>query len=222
MRKDEIIRINNLDHVVIQFKYVSGIRKGKPYFILLEEFNENRIKNYKNGKIYIIIPSWVEMQDVYQSSTEKNIMTNKYELSFDKLKMNKISKLCVKIETAEGEVFLITKKKIQKMHPIFVQFILKEIERVISTHYVGSGISKEEEKEMAYECYRYYSTMKKKQMGKKVTVPPCPGPILLMNICNTFNCTPDVARKISKRDIDLIMLAKEQESICEDPRVIGL
>jgi hypothetical protein len=36
-----------------------------------------------------------------------------------------------------------------------------------------------------------------------------------------FNCTPDVARKISKRDIDMTVIAKEQEHICKNPGFIG-
>ena len=218
----EIININNIDHAIVPFKYVSGVRNGRKFFIFLENISKKFIRNYKIGKIYILIPSWVEMQDVYQSSSEENIMTRKFEINFDFLKINKIGRLCVKIEDAEGGVLLLSKKEVNKLEPSLAQFILSEIDDIINKHYLGSGLSKGEEKELAYECFKYYRAIKKQQAGKKVVIPPCPGPVLLMNVCKTFSCSPDVARNISKRDIDLIMLAKEQESICEDPRLIGL
>jgi len=218
--KERIVKINNLDYLVVPFKYVTGFIDEKELFFLLE--GVGKVRNYKVGEVYIIIPSWVEIQDLYQSSSEKNIMTKKYEVNNSWLRINKIKKLCSKISDAEGRVYLIDEYFALNVHATLGTFIVSKVDKVISDHYMGSGLSKEEEKEMAEECYKYYSAVYKERAGKSVTIPPCPGPVLLMSVCKTYNCTPDIARKISKRDIDMLMIAREQENLCQDSNIIGL
>jgi hypothetical protein len=94
---------------------------------------------------------------------------------------------------------------------------------VITKYYFGSGLTPERERALAYDCYKYFSAIEKAKRGdEKIVIPPCPGIIMLVQVCEMFDCTPDIARKIPKRDIDMILIAKEQESICKNhPDWIG-
>jgi len=60
--KERIVKINNLDYLVFPFKYVTGFFDEKELFFLLE--GVGKVRNYKVGEVYIIIPSWVEIQDL--------------------------------------------------------------------------------------------------------------------------------------------------------------
>ena len=219
MVEEKIIKINNLQYCVYDFLYVTGFMSGEERFILIR--NNNIKKKCKKGEIYILIPSWVEMQDIYQSSSERNIMTKKYELNYSKLKMNKIAHLCRKVIDGDGVVHIFTKKMISKMNVSFAQFVLTKIDDIIDKYYVGTGLTHAEEKELSHECYKYYNAIYKNRSGKIVQIPPCPAPVILLDVCDRFSCTPDIARNISKQDIDMMMIAKEQENICKNPYLIG-
>jgi len=216
-----VVNISNVDYALIEFKYLYQKTKECESFFLLENSFFNP-KKYFIGKAYILIPSWVEMQDLYQSSSELNIMTNKYEVESEKLKNNKLVKFCSKLVNHENDTFLIDSDFIYDLDPQLGHFLLRKIDEVIDEFYSGSSLSEEEEKELANRCYKYYSAINKRGYGKKVKIPPPPGVVLLREICQHFNCTPDVARRISRRDIDMMQIAKEQENLCSHPGMIGL
>jgi len=216
-----VVNISNIDYALIEFKYFHKRIKDNEIFFFLENFPPP-IKKYFIGKAYILIPSWVEMQDLYQSSSELNIMNQKYEIEPEKLRNNKLSRLCSKLVSHENETFLVDSDFIYDLDPQLGHFLLRKIDEVINEFYSGSSLSEEEEKELANRCYKYYSAINKRGYGKNVKVPPPPGVVLLMDICKKFNCTPDVARKISRKDIDMMQISQEQENLCAHPGMIGL
>ena len=98
-----------------------------------------------------------------------------------------------------------------------------EIDNLIEKNHNGDGLTKEESNELAYDCYKYYSASNKKQSGNNTSeIPVPPAIVVLKHVCEMFHCTPDVARRISKRDIDMMSVANEQQSICREPSAIGL
>ena len=221
MYKEKVLTINNLQYIVFPFYYVTSFKNGKDRFVFINDKDVDK-KKCKKGEIYLLMPTWVEMQDIYQSSSERNIMTKKYELNHQRLKLNKITRLCMKIIDGRGESHVMSKDMFEKMNVPLSQFILMKADEIIDKYFVGTGLSKGEEKSLSYECYKYYSAVQKRRAGKNSPVPPCPAPVLLMDICKTFNCTPDTARRISKRDIDMMMIAQEQEEHCKNPNLIGM
>jgi hypothetical protein len=221
MSESKRVSINKIDYEVIKFYYIDGKYNGDDYFSLLDECSKENSK-IKCGEIYILIPGWVEMQDLYQKSSEQDIQTKKYVINLQKLRMNKIKLFCIKIVDNESKSHFINDELINNMYPSLGNFILRCIDDVISVYYMGSGMSSEMEKQLAYDCYRYYSAIEKKRHGKDVIIPPCPGVVMMLNICQMFDCTPDIARNISKKDIDMILIAKEQENLCKNnPDIIG-
>jgi len=221
MENYKIIEINNLEYAVYPFKYLCFKQNGREVFFLIEGKNI-KAKDVKIGKIYIKIPSWVEMQDLYQASCLQNMMTKVYEADSDLYRDNKIKKLCFKIVDSEGSVTLMDGGVCNGLYPILAQFIIDKINEIMSIYYIGTGLSKDEEEKLSFDCFKYYSSIFKRGAGKNVKIPPTPIPVLLMSICKSFNCTPNVARKISKRDIDMATIAREQENICKHPSLIGL
>lgn len=221
MEKYHLVTLNNLEYVVFDFKYASIKVNGVDVFFLLGRKNI-KVKDPKIGEIYIRVPSWVEMQDLFQSSCQYNIMTKEYDVNEDFYRDNKIIKICSKIVDADGNITVMNKWVCEKLPPLFGQLIIEKVDEIIGVYYIGTGLSKEEEEKLSFDCFKYYSSIYKMGAGKNVVIPPVPIPVLLMNICKAFNCTPDIARKICKRDIDMTMIAKEQENICKNPSLIGL
>jgi len=228
MDKDKfnVVTINNIEYIIYPFKYASVKYNGRDVFFLLEG-NKLKVKKPQIGEIYIVVPSWVEMQDLYQSSCILNMMTQEYNVNEDLYRDNKIKKLCSKLAYSNGDIMLMTGDACQNLHPTLAQFIMEKVDEVVRLYYMGTGLSGEEGDKLSFDCYKYFRSIYKKglpgnSVGTKVIIPPVPIPVLLMNICKIFNCTPDIARKISKKDIDMTMIAKEQENICKHPSLIGL
>ena len=219
----ETICINNVHYEVFNFKYVFGKFNGSEEFILLEDIEyEIDEKKVSNGKIYIIIPSWVEMQDLYQCNSEKNPMTQKYEVNVDKMNMKKTYKICTKIIGEDNDVLIMSRFAVENMCIDLVYFINEKIEEVIYKYYIGTGLSEEEQKDLEYDCFKYYTACQKRARGEhNVSMPFAPGAVSLLNICDMFGCTPDVARKISKRDIDMIAIARNQKDFTSNPVTTG-
>ena len=110
----------------------------------------------------------------------------------------------------------------ENLHPSFAIFILNKIDDVIIKNYEG-GLTGEEAKDLANDCYKYFSSLKKKQLGEEgIAVPEPPSIVILFRICEMLKCTLDEAKKMSKRDIDAIMVMREQENICSNPSLIGM
>ncbi len=220
----ETVCINNIYYEVFDFRYISGIFNGDNEFILLENVNFQIDKEkIKTGKIYIVIPSWVEMQDLYQCSSRKNPMTLQYEVCSEKMNENKIYKLCPKIIDENEKTLIMSKVVAENLYIDLIEFISEKIDEVIHRHYVGIGLSKEEQKILEYSCYKYYAACQKQVRGEyQVVLPLAPGAVVLLNICDIFNCTPDVARRISKKDIDMITIAKNQKDITKNPQMTGM
>lgn len=220
MKENRIIETNNLRYMICEFNYILDYYDENEVFFLLDE--KFKIKGQKTGEIYILIPSWLEMQDLYQRSSKYNIMLKTHEIDEDLLVNNKIRVLCSKIVDSKGKSTVMSHDVVSNLHSTLAQFILDTTDEVIEKYYVGTSLNKEEHNDLTDDCFKYFSSVGKKRMGRKnVNVPPVPAPVLLMRICKMFNCTPDIARKISKRDIDMIMISREQESLCEDPAVLG-
>lgn len=218
MEKEKIIEINNLKYIIYEFRYILDYYNGKQVFFLLDEnFN---IKGSKRGEVFILIPCWLEMQDIYQSSSEYNIMTKDYDINEHLFVMNRVRRLCLKIVDEDGKSEIIGGDA-SWLHPTLGQFIEEKVEETVERFYSGSGLSKKEGDRLKYDCYKYFSAMQKNALGKRAIIPPVPSPILLMRICKIFNCTPDVARKISKKDIDMVMISREQEDLCQNPAALG-
>ena len=217
------IHINNVHYEVFEFQYISGKYSGVDIFVLLEDLiAENKKHLIYTGEIYILVPSWVEMQDLRMCSCKMNLMTREYEVDNDAIEYNKIFKFCTKIVDHNGEPFMMTEDRADELYPSLARFIGEKIDEVIYKYYFGTGLSNEEEKKLSSACYKYYSTSNKVAQGVQgVTVAPAPGIVSLLNICELFNCTPDVARKISKKDIDSISIAYSQKNLCNNPSTIG-
>lgn len=214
--------INNVEYEVFKFPYLFGEMNGEEYFILLD-YDEVEGNKVFWGELYILIPSYVEIQDLFQMSSEKDIRTGKYEISDSKLKRSKMLLLCSKIIDHRGASYMMDKDFHDNLYPSFAGFIVYKIENVLDKYYIGSGLTKEREKQLVMACYKYYKAIYRSRAGHTEVIPPSPGIIYLMNVCEMFSCTPDVARKISKRDLDMIMIAREQKDICENcPSMIGM
>jgi len=196
---------------------------GNDHFFLLDN-NESFPKEFiSNGRIYIKVPYWTDMHDVRRKSLRSNPF-NRYEFILDKslYKINKILAFCRWIEDDDGDMFEIDRDMAENLHPSLAIFILGKIDDVIVKHYEG-GLTNEEAKELANDCYKYFSALKKKQLGKEgVAVPEPPSIVILFRICEILKCTLDEAKKMSKRDIDSVMVMREQENICSDPSLIGM
>lgn len=221
--KRRVETIQDIDFEVVPFAYLLREWNDDSLFILLDsDIEKYKGKNVLFGEIYIIIPSYIEMQDLYHFSSEKNIQTNKYELNYDWLKLNKLNYLCHKIVDHNKESHPLTGELIDNMYPNLANFIILRINEVIGKYYSGMGLTKEREDQLKYKCFNYYKAVNRKEMGYQgIIVPPPPGAVLLASVCEMFQCTPTEARRINKKDLDYIMLAKSQESFCSNPDNIG-
>ena len=220
--KSKTISIDNINYEVFTFKYYSGIYNGEDYFVLLDDFNIEG-KHCHLGELYIIVPSYIEYQDIFQLGSWQNAMTRQYEINPDKIKMAKLMVLCLKIIDNENKVYLPSEDLFNNISIDFGTYILEKIEYVINKYYSGSSLSDERVAQLELACFNFYKAVEKRKHGQNVVVPPAPGVVNLLNVCEMFNCTPDKARKISKRDIDMISIARQQKNICETmPERIGL
>lgn len=219
--KDNIIEINSLRYIVYEFNYIFDYHNGNEVFFLLDEnFN---IKGQKTGEVYIVIPTWLEIQDIYQSSSRYNIMTKEYDIDDDLYEFNKVQKLCFKIVENGEKTIYINGENVECLYPTLGEFVSDMADDAIGRFYTGTGLSSEESKKMSDDCYKYFRSIYKESLGGIYSVtPPQPAPVLLARMCEIFNCTPNVARRISKRDIDMIMISREQKDICQEPSAIGL
>jgi hypothetical protein len=218
------VTMQNIEYEVVQFKYMKYSVESEEFIVLLENPDWSiEGKGFEIGELYIQIASWVEMQEIARMSMTKNIMTSKYELDRNEYMYNKIKVLCRKIVEADGTTHFFSDKIMENIDIDMGFFIARNVDLTIIKYYTDTGLSVEQEKELNLACYDYYAAVYKKAMGKEnVSIPPAPGIVSLMGICEIFDCTPDVARKISKRDIDAIGIAKEQESICRNhPEMLG-
>ena len=223
MDKSKLITIDGIDYEIFEFKYYSGEYNNSEQFILFEDDDFVKGKNCFSGELYIVAPTYIEFQDLYQMSSTMNAMTRQYEVNLGKIKMAKLLVLCSKIIDHEGQVHFPSEDFFLNMDINFAEFILRKIEYVINKYYTGSGLTEEQEQKLELACFNYYKNLEKKRHGKEVVIPPAPGVVSLLRVCEEFNCTPDKARKISKRDIDSIFIAKQQKNICETKHdMIGL
>ena len=214
-------KIGNLDYEIVNFFILYNSDDDCSNVVVFDEYSIiKKGINKKKCKLYILIPSWFEMQDIIQKSSEKNIMTKKYEINQLSFRFNKIRVLIKKIDI-EGEQIYLTNDMIRRMNIEFASFVSYCVDNVISKYYVGTGLIEDEARELSNDCFKYYKSKFDISIGKNAVVPPCPSAIILMNICEIFNCTPDVARKIDRKDIEMFFIAKSQQEICNDPSNIG-
>jgi hypothetical protein len=141
MKETRKIIINNLEYVVYSFKYSIVKVKNTEVFFLLENKNI-KVKHSKTGEIYIRVPSWVEMQDLTQSSCKLNMMTKEYDLDEDLYRDNKIKKFCFKISDEDGNMYQMSDSFFKNLIPIFAQFLLEIIDEVIGIYYAGTGLTR--------------------------------------------------------------------------------
>jgi hypothetical protein len=125
MSESKRVSINKIDYEVIKFYYIDGKYNGDDYFSLLDECSKENSK-IKCGEIYILIPGWVEMQDLYQKSSEQDIQTKKYVINLQKLRMNKIKLFCIKIVDNESKSHFINDELINNMYPSLGNFIFDQ------------------------------------------------------------------------------------------------
>lgn len=213
---------------VIEFRYIYFKIDGNENFIFLEGDEPKEIlKKAHIGKVYIRIPTWVEMHDIFRISTKRDVdpaVAHKKRRYIDAelFKDAKLKKLCIKFVDHEGEETIVDNDYIDELNVRLAGFVLQKIDEIISKYYTMDGISEKEAKDLSTDCYKYYSSIFRKQSGELEDVPTPPSIIILKHVCDMFKCTPDVARTISKRDIDMINIAEEQQSLCRNPGMIGL
>lgn len=203
--KHTIIDIDHFKYAVFEMKYFYNSNNGS--FII------GNHENCKIAKVFIVVPSWMDIQDLRQRSAEINIVTGQYEINMDKMDNNKILYLCNKIIDQNGEVSIMNEKFLDSLNLELAYYLLHLVDFTINEYYAGSEMTVEKRKDLSKRCFDFYTAQNKKRMGQRVPIPPCPGIVLLLSICDNFNCTPDVARKISYADIEMMYIAREQEKM---------
>jgi hypothetical protein len=210
---------------VFEFEYYYIENNDSNHFFLIKEIEdywEIKKEKVEKAKVFIKIPCWYDVHEISRLSAKVHPYTKERVPLPEKIKDNKLKLLLWKIEDHTGEVFYFTDKFIEDLHPNLAAFFLNKINKLIETEGCYEGLSDDEASSLSFECQKYYSAIKKRRAGRKVEIPVPPAIIVLKRVCEMFNCTPDEARKISKRDLDEIFLANEQEYYCEDPRNVGL
>jgi len=210
----------------IEFEYYYFEENDTNYFFLIENlkfFWEISKEKIQKAKVFIKIPSWYDIHEISRLSSRKNPYTKQRISIPEKTKENKLRMLLWKIEDHSGETIYFTKEIIEDLHPELASFFLTKINDLLHREGCFDGLSEDEERDLSLECFKYYSAIKKRRSGRKnIDIPTPPAIIVLKRICEMFNCTPDEARKISKKDMDEIFIANEQEYFCEDPKNVGI
>lgn len=208
-----------------EFQYYYSETDDANFFFLIEDINDKWIvdkEKIQKAKVFIRIPSWYEVHEISRLSAKENPYTKERVPVPEKIKDNKLKLLLWKIVDHTGEVFYFNKENIENLHPNLANFFLKKINELIERENCFSGLTDEEERDLSFECFKYYSALRKKRLGRQVKIPIPPAIVVLKRICEMFNCLPDEARKISKEDIDKVFIANEQEYYCEDPKNVGI
>ena len=214
--------IDNTPYAIFEFKYI----ENEKHFILLEDINKNKINlsKVKIAKVYIRIPSWIDIQDLRCMSSYLDIKpkVNKYVVDEDVLKISKIKVLCWKIIDAKNRVYIPKVQEIKELDYDLFYYILNKIDIIISEYYLGNGLDDETYDIISDDCFRYYKAVYKQALLDENTIlPPQPGAVALKNLCEHFKCTPNEIRKINRRDLDMILIAKTQDNICQNTSLIG-
>lgn len=213
--------------IEIEFKYCCS---NDVNFILCEDLckrfgisNEKFLKmGGMVGKAHLLVPSWIDMYGIERKSTKSDPYTEGRVIWLpEKIRINKILKFLKLLIDHTGRVYFINRKFIENLDPSLGSFLTEKIDDLID-EFVGDGLSKEEQKDLSYECFNYFSAVEKVRSGKEnVDIPPTPECVLLERICKEFNCTPNIARQMSKRDIEMFLIMREQENICKNPIIAG-
>ncbi len=210
---------------IFEFEYYYTENEESNHFFLIKDIQELwKVKEDKvqTAKVYVKIPSWYEIHEISRLSAKEHPYTKERTTLPEKIKDNKLKLLLWKIEDHTGEVFYFTDTFIEELHPNLAAYFLSIINELIEREGCYDGLTDDEERALSFECFKYYSAIKKKRSGRKVKIPIPPAIVVLNRVCEMFNCTPDEARKISKRDLDQVFIANEQEYFCEDPKNVGM
>lgn len=212
-------------HVYVDFYYL--IIEGGKCFILQEDMVNNAKRkgfDVKIGRAMLRIPTWLDLYDIQRKSSVRDPYDQgKSYIDPHKYMDNKLKALVKQIITHDGQVYNIRFEDVENMEYGLMLDLVDPINKMIDIYCPEDGLSDQEAQELSRDCYRYYSSINKKQAGDThARVPQPPSIIILKQVCEFFNCTPNEARKVDRRDIDMMVIAKEQESICSNPSLIGL
>ena len=209
----------DLQYEVFKFNYI--IIDENFLFVNLKESNPF----FKTGKVYIKIPTWLDMHDIRRKSLDVNPFNRKErKLNVSKFCINKIKQLCIRLEDEDGEVTTDFSKEnyLDQINPDLGDFIVSKIDKLISKN-VDFGLSSEESKQLKDDLFNYYRAVYRQMKGdSKIAVPDPPSVVLIHSICKMFHCLPEEAIKIPKRDIDMHFLMREMETHCQNPHNIGM
>jgi len=208
--------------IKIQYYYVE--RHGTGFFYVIDDIDKFfSIDSSKVKTLEVVIrhPTWYEIHEITRKSTVVGYFNKKKFVVREKMKDFKLKDLVIKF-IDEDQTISINPDKIDQLIPELATYILEKIDEVIFNSGNFSGLQKEEEKELGYECFKYYSALRKKAYGVKADIPTPPAIVVLKRICEMLKCTPDEARSISKRDLESLFIAEEQEYVCKDPRACGV
>lgn len=215
-KKDKFLTNISSKFEVFEFQYFYN-----DIFVFLRE--ENKCSRSMIGKIYIRIPTWADIYEIRRLSVRPDPY-NRHKTIFDQKKWtkNKISILVWKLEDEDGECSRINDDIYDNIDPFLCFFISQKVDEIISKYY-DAGLSEEESKKLATDCYNYYRAVEKYKRGdKNIRIPEPPAIVLIKKIAEVAHCSLDEAKLMPKRDIDSLLVSIEQEGICSEPSAIGL
>jgi len=220
----EIFKVKDKQNVVIDFLYIFKENKEKQEIFQVFSPEDKKIpRKTKKGKAYIRYPNWAIMNDISQQSGVMDPFTNKLKIDSYKFNDYKIKRLLYKIEDEEGNITEVNDDFVNKLYPSLANYLLNHIDRIITNEQLEDGMNDDEKKELEWQVFHYFRNTKKRQAGiRGVLQPPTPSVVILKQICEMFHCTPDEARRISRRDLDALQIVSKQEEICQNPDLIGL
>lgn len=214
---DSIFAISKVLEVDFYYNFVEVDDIGNTVLTIHKDPDLDPPKHYKKGKIYIKRPDWGTMNDIAAESALPAPYERKYKVEPCKHRDLKIKKLLVKIKDHEGNITDASDKFIDEMQPNLALFIADTIDDIMDKMYLGEQMTKEEVKDLSYRCHLYFKRLRQKSQGKRgVRVPPAPSIITIKQICEMFHCTPDVARTISPRDLEMMEIVAEQERLSNE------
>ena len=191
--------------------------KGNKAIIVHNDLDNDPPKRYKKGVLHIRSPNWGIMQDIAIASGSLDPWTGELVIDNYKYKDIKIKRLLVAMEDHKGDFHKINDEKVNGMPLNLVMVISEIIDELIDMSNTGDVLSREESKELSLQCFKYFKALRKKESGKRgAKIPPPPSIISIKNICDSFNVTPDVARSISRRDLEMMNIVSEQDRLSKE------
>lgn len=218
----KIFQTEDTDLLSFKFHYREReVGDGEVIVDIFDSKYEDPPESFKQGKVYVRNPSWAIMNDISRVSGVMNSYTKKLDIEAYKYRDQKLKKLVVKIEDAEENTTFVDEKFVDSMNPILANFILDKIDEILDWRRHETGLSKEEGRELALDVFRYLKNKKIRDSGKFALLPPMPSIMLITNLCERFHITPDEARRISPRDLEMMSIVAEQEDVINNPAKYG-